>query len=127
VVPEGKRDKPLELWWQDEARIGRQGTLTRVWGCAATVRRRHVTNVPIALIFGAVCPTHDVGAARMLSQVSAEAMNLHLAEISRLVSPGSYAVVVLDVASWHQTGGKLCIPDNISLLAPAAMHLSKPS
>lgn len=43
-------------------------------------------------------------------------MNLHLAEISRHVRPGSHAVVLLDGAGWHQTGGKLKVPDNISLL-----------
>ena len=32
-------------------------------------------------------------------------MNLHLAEISRQVSPGAHAVVVLDGAGWHQPGG----------------------
>jgi transposase len=43
-------------------------------------------------------------------------MNLHLAEISRHVTPGSHAVVLLDGAGWHQSGGKLKVPDNISLL-----------
>ena len=43
-------------------------------------------------------------------------MNLHLAEISRHVSAGSHAVVVLDGAGWHQTGGKLEVPENLSLL-----------
>lgn len=43
-------------------------------------------------------------------------MNLHLAEISRHVTPGSHAVVMLDGAGWHQTGGRLKIPDNISPL-----------
>lgn len=43
-------------------------------------------------------------------------MSLHLAEISRNVTPGSHAVVLLDGAGWHQTGGKLKVPDNISLL-----------
>jgi transposase len=43
-------------------------------------------------------------------------MNLHLAEISRHVAPGSHAVIVLDGAGWHQTGGRLIVPDNISLL-----------
>ncbi len=33
-------------------------------------------------------------------------MNLHLAEISRNVTPGAHAVVLLDGAGWHQTGGK---------------------
>ncbi len=44
-------------------------------------------------------------------------MNLHLSEISRCVAPGAHAVVTLDGAGWHQTGGRLKLPDNISLLA----------
>ena len=43
-------------------------------------------------------------------------MNLHLQEISRQVAQGAHAVIVLDGAGWHQTGGRLRIPDNISLL-----------
>ena len=43
-------------------------------------------------------------------------MNLHLTEISTQVTPGAHAVITLDGAGWHQTGGKLRIPDNISLL-----------
>ena len=43
-------------------------------------------------------------------------MNRHLAEISLHVEQGSHAVVVLDGAGWHQTGGRLQIPNNISLL-----------
>lgn len=43
-------------------------------------------------------------------------MNLHLAEISRHVSPGAHAVITLDGAGWHQPGGRLAVPDNISLL-----------
>lgn len=43
-------------------------------------------------------------------------MNLHLIEISSQVAPGAHAVVVLDGAGWHQTGGRLSIPENISLL-----------
>lgn len=43
-------------------------------------------------------------------------MNLHLQEISKQVAVGAYAVVVVDGAGWHQTGEKLIVPDNISLL-----------
>ena len=43
-------------------------------------------------------------------------MNLHLAEISRRVSPGAHAVVTLDGAGWHQEGGRLRVPNNLSLL-----------
>ena len=43
-------------------------------------------------------------------------MNLHLAEISKQVTPGAHAVVTLDGAGWHQQGGRLHIPANLSLL-----------
>ncbi len=69
-----------------------------------------------AYIFGAVCPARGCGAALVLPEVNASAMNRHLAEISRNVQPGAHAVVTLDGAGWHQTGGKLRVPDNISLL-----------
>lgn len=53
----------------------------------------------------------------MLPCVNIEAMNLHLAEISTQVAPAAHAVVTLDGAGWHKPGGKLIVPDNISLLA----------
>jgi transposase len=52
----------------------------------------------------------------VLPEANAEAMNLHLAEISRHVTPGAHAVVLLDGAGWHQLGGLLHLPHNISLM-----------
>jgi hypothetical protein len=117
VLPETARGKPIEVWWQDEARIGRQGTLTRVWAergsrPAAPKDRRYAR----AYLFGAVCPERGVGAGLVLPHANAEAMNLHLAEIAAGVSPGAHAVLVLDGAGWHQTGGELRVPPSISLL-----------
>ena len=43
-------------------------------------------------------------------------MNLHLDEISSQVAQGSHAVLLRDGAGWHQTGGKLRVPKNVSLL-----------
>ncbi len=43
-------------------------------------------------------------------------MNLHLIEIGSQVAPGAHAVLILDRAGWHRTGGKLRLPGNISLL-----------
>jgi transposase len=47
--------------------------------------------------------------------VNIEAMNEHLAEISRNVSVGAIAVLTLDGAGWHSSP-KLALPDNIILL-----------
>jgi transposase len=43
------------------------------------------------------------------------AMNLHLVEISTVVSPGKHAVLLLDQAGWHLSGD-VAVPDNITLL-----------
>jgi transposase len=43
-------------------------------------------------------------------------MNEHLKEISTQVTTGVHAVLILDGAGRHQTGGELNTPDNITLL-----------
>ena len=58
----------------------------------------------------------NVGAALVMPHCDTNAMNLHLAAISQAVDEGAHAAVVLDGASWHQTGGRLRVPSNISLM-----------
>ena len=107
---------PVEIWFMDEARVGQQGTLTRIWAKRGT-RPRAVRDhrYTWAYLFGAVCPKRGVGAAVVMPTVNVEAMNIHLAEISQGVSEGAHAVLVLDGAGWH-TSPKLQLPANISLL-----------
>ena len=52
-------------------------------------------------------------------------MVLHLAEISRTVTPGAHAVLLLDQAGWHLSA-KIEIPANITLmpLPPKAPELN---
>jgi DDE superfamily endonuclease len=69
-----------------------------------------------AYLFGAICPARGVGAAIIMPAANAEAMNEHLAEISTQIMPGAHAVLLCDGAGWHQTGDKLRVPENISLL-----------
>jgi hypothetical protein len=70
-----------------------------------------------AYIFGAICPARGVGAAVITPTVNTECMNLHLAEISTQIAPGSVGALICDGAGWHQTGGELTPPDNIVLLS----------
>ncbi len=57
-----------------------------------------------------------MGAGLVLPRANTHAMTLHLAEISRHVTPGAHALLICDGAGWHKTGGRLRVPDNISLL-----------
>ena len=119
ALPEAVRaaKTPIEVWHQDEARVGQQGTLAYVWakrGSRPTAPKD--LRYEWAYLFGAVCPARGVGAALVLPHANADMMSLHLAEISRQVAPGAHALVVLDGAGWHQTGGRLAVPDNVTLL-----------
>lgn len=104
------------MWFQDEARVGQQGTLTRIWAERGTrPRAPRDTRYEWAYIFGAVCPSRAETAALVMPKADTEAMTAHLAEISKTVAPGAHAILVLDGAGWH--GAKaLRIPGNITLL-----------
>lgn len=102
------------MWFQDEARVGQQGTLTRLWARKGTrPRAPKDCRYAWAYIFGAVCPARAVGAALVMPHANTEAMNAHLAEISRQVTPGAHALLVLDGAGWHNSNS-LVVPDNIT-------------
>jgi transposase len=99
-----------------DARVGQQGTLTRVWARRGTrPRAPRDTRTRWACSFGAVCPERGAAAGLVLPTVNTQAMNAHLAEISRSVAPGAHAVLVLDGAGWHGSAA-LVVPDNLSLL-----------
>jgi len=102
---------------KDEARVGQQGTLTYVWAeKGSRPRAPKDLRYEWAYLFGAVCAERGVGAALVLPYANANAMTLHLAEVSRQVAPGAHAVLVCDGAGWHRTGGRLRVPSNITLL-----------
>jgi hypothetical protein len=106
----------VEIWFGDEARVGQQGTLTRIWARRGTrPRAPRDRRFQSAYVFGAVCPERKTGAAVVMPAVGIDAMNEHLAAISHCVSAGAIAVLVLDQAGWH-TSPRLTLPDNIVLL-----------
>jgi len=109
-------DTDIELWWQDEARIGQKNKITRRWAPRGTrPRAPKDLRTKSAYIFGAICPERGIGAALVLPRCNTQAMQRHLEEISSQVTPGAHAVLIVDQAGWHTTG-KLVIPSNITLL-----------
>jgi len=108
--------KKIEVWWQDESRIGQQGSLSRVW--AMKGRRPKVVRQKQFLstyIFGAVCPDRDIGCALVLLEVNTGMMQIHLDQIAEHIQNGHHGIVLMDRASWHTTEA-LIIPSNISLM-----------
>tara|TARA_R110002124_G_scaffold144498_1_gene309586 strand:- start:316 stop:795 length:480 start_codon:yes stop_codon:yes gene_type:complete len=106
----------IEVWFQDEARVGQKNKITRRWAKRGTrPSAPHDQRTISSYIFGAICPALGKGAGLVLPVCNTDAMTLHLAEISRTVTPGAHAVVLVDQAGWHMTGA-LIIPGNISII-----------
>ena len=109
--------KPIEIWFQDEARVGQQGSLEYIWAPIGSRPRAVRDNRRNSVyLFGALCPARATGAAIIMPAANSEAMSEHLKEIATQVAPGAHAVLVCDGAGWHQSGDQLEVPDNITLL-----------
>ena len=112
-----KKAMSLEIWLQDEARIGQQGTLTRVWNERGTrpamVRDNRRQSVYLC---GAICPARGVGAAIVMPSADTPSMNEHLRQISLAIAPRAHAVLICDGAGWHAKSKDLVVPSNITLV-----------
>ena len=117
---------PVEVWFQDEMRVGQKNSLVYQWAQKGSRPRQpkdqRYANV---YVFGAVCASRDTGVALIMPQADTEAMQAHLDAIGRAVVPRAHALVILDKAGWHMTG-KLHIPGNVTLipLPPACPELN---
>jgi len=110
------QDIKIEVWFQDEARIGQKNGLTRRWAPKGTrPRGAKDQRYDWAYMFGAICPHRGVGSALVMPACNAHVMALHLQDISSQVAPGAHGLIIMDQAGWHTTG-QLTIPDNLTLL-----------
>ncbi len=75
--------KHIEVWFQDEARVGQKNGLTRRWARRGSrPSAPHDQRTASAYLFGAICPKEGKGAALVLPHCNTEAVNLHLAEVA---------------------------------------------
>lgn len=104
------------MWFQDEARIGQQGTLTHVWaetGSRPTAVKQ--TAYEWVYLFAAVNPQTGASSALIAPTVNTEMMNHHLRFIAEEAGADTHVVLVLDQAGWH-VANALEVPENITLL-----------
>jgi transposase len=121
VLPENIEIKNVEIWFQDEARFGQQGSITRMWAVKGTrpraIRQRQFK---YTYLFGAVCPARGVGIGLVFPYANSDTMSIHLEYISAQIPSGKHAVIVLDRAGWH-TSKKLKTFSNLTMFPlPAA-------
>lgn len=114
VIQEKHPHHPIEVWFQDEARVGQQGRLTRIWGeKGKRLRILKDMRFDYTYIYGAVCPERDVGEAIVIPQVGKEAMQHHLDAIHHRIPKNRHGVIVMDRASWHRC---LKVPPNMTII-----------
>lgn len=116
TLPEGTDPASVDVWFQDEARVGQKGMLTRVWarkGTRPRIVRDH--RYGYCYLFSAICPAAGTAAGHVCDRANTVEMNRHLLDVSAATPQGRHALVVLDGAGWHRSKA-LEVPANVSLL-----------
>jgi transposase len=110
----------------DEARLGQQGTLTRVWARTgsrpAAVKQ---TKYEWVYLYAAVEPATGESVALLAPNVDAGTFNVFLRMVAKELKPREHAVLILDGAGWHKSK-QLRMPDNVTclLLPPYSPELN---
>src|ERR1019366_8791032 len=152
AIPRELAGRPVEIWFQDEpsirhskalraleplahcARVGQQGTPTRIWakrGTRPRIRRdRRFTWAKLAkgsgrrsllewpaegYLFRAICPARGPRAPPGLPGRRIHGLDQQLGRISKCVSVSAIALLILDGAGWHSSP-QLILPENIVLM-----------
>lgn len=126
ALPNHVEMKDVDVWFQDEARVGQRGTLTRTWAEKGTrPRMTRQQQFEYAYIFGAFCPSRDEAVGIVLPYANTSAMLKHLEAVSQSIPKDRHAVLVLDQAAWHTTS-KVKVFENLTLipLPPASPELN---
>ncbi|HET7424284.1 MAG TPA: IS630 family transposase [Gemmatimonadales bacterium] len=116
AIAEQHPGEEIQVWHQDEARFGQQGTLTRVWARKGSRPRRMRQNGRESLyVLTAVCAASGAAVGLIMPALNTAVVNLFLEEFSRQLAPGVHAVLLWDNAGYH-VSGDLVVPPNVSLI-----------
>jgi transposase len=106
----------IQVWHQDEARFGQQGTLTRVWARRGSRPRRRRQNGRESLyVLTSTCAASGAAFGLVMPELNTAVVNQFLQEFSRQLAPGVRAVLLWDNAPYHVSGA-LAVPSNVSLI-----------
>jgi transposase len=116
AIQEAHPDEQVQVWFEDEARFGQQGTLTRVWARKGS-RPRAVrqTQYTYLYVLTAVCVSTGAASGLIAPQLNATVINLFLEQFARELPAGVHAVLLWDGAGYH-VGNGLRVPANVSLI-----------
>lgn len=109
--------QPVEVWAEDEARLGLKPVTRRVWwrrGCRP--RSGGQTKYEWLYVYGFARPRTGQTFTAILPRVTVERMAQALAAFATHADPDGTKILVLvvDRAGWH-TAGRLAVPPNVVL------------
>jgi transposase len=109
-------DQEVRTSFQEEARFGQKGTITRVWARRGS-RPRAVkqTGFTSLYVLAAVCAATGAMSALIMPALNTAVVNLFLEQFARELPAGVHAVLIWDGAGFH-TGAELVVPSNVSLI-----------
>ncbi len=116
-LEEAHPEAEVELWTQDEARLGLKPVVRRVW---APVGMRPIAGAKRGYewtyLYGFVHPQSGKVFWLILPTVNTELFSLALREFAKQVGAGEKKriLLVVDKAGWH-TGGEVVLPEGIQL------------
>ena len=116
-IEEAYPEAKVELWAEDEARLGLKPVLRRVW---APVGKRPVARFKRGYkwtyLYGFVRPQSGEVFWLILPTVNVELFSIALREFAKEVGAGQNkrVLLVVDRAGWH-TGGEVEVPEGIHL------------
>lgn len=126
LLPKDIDMEKVDIWSEDETRVGQQGSLTRIWAKRGTRPRKIRQQQFIsAYIYGAACHMTGESCALVLPYANTESMNMFLKELSSSIRPHRHIALLMDNAGWHRSTN-LIVPSNITLipLPPYAPELN---
>jgi transposase len=113
IAPHGGKAR---VFFMDEARLGQQGTLTRVWARTgsrpAAVKQARYEWV---YLYAAVEPATGESVALLAPNVDTGTFNAFLSMLAAEVEPDEHAVLVVDQAGWHRSKS-LRLPECVTVL-----------
>lgn len=109
-------DKLIEVWFEDEARFGQQGTLARLWARRGT-RPRAIkqTGYEWLYVLAAVCPSNGRAEGLLLPYIDGRLISIFLGQFSKQLPANKHAVLIWDQAGFHKSG-EVIVPANITII-----------
>jgi transposase len=116
LIPRHVELSSVDIWQQDESRVGQQGSTTRIWAKTGTRPRKVKQQQFISsYIYGAVCAKTGATFGLVLPRTNTQSMQLFLDELSKQAEDGRHIALVMDNAGWH-TANDLVAPEHITLI-----------